>query len=133
MSIVLADLGKVKLLEQERAFLNTCELRLYTNSSGLSQTSVAADMVEPVDSGYGPLPVAFASAVLDGSHNAVLVGTPQVWTFAHNVANFTIFGYWLKDPVSGILVYFDPALAPFTVSTSGQTYTVAPRKAMNTM
>jgi hypothetical protein len=139
MSIVLARSSKAKLIEQERAFLNTCSLRLFKNNLVPTDANVVGDFTEVSaaggDTGYaaGGVAPGFTVATLNGAFQGQIVAPTVTWVFTFSAGGFTVYGYYVVDPATGLLVYSERAAAPFTVTAAGQTFSVTPKKVMDTM
>lgn len=135
--IVMSNPGKVALLDSERALLNTYYYGLYTNNITPDSNTVLADLTECTDGSYvstGRLPPGFTPATLNGDDEAELTGPDMQWTFNFSGGSFTVYGYFVATASSGgTLIYSERAAAPFTVTASGQTFTVTPRKVMDNM
>jgi hypothetical protein len=135
MSIVLANAKKAKLLEQERTYLNTLDIRLFKNNLTPTGANVLADFTEVTDAGYAPVNnVGFTAAILNGANQGQTTAPTVLFTFQHNAGDFTIFGYYFTDPADANKVVFsERASASFTVTANGDTYAVTPKKLMDTM
>lgn len=134
MAIVLTNNGKVALIEEERTFLNGCTLRLFVNNYVPVAGSVVGNFTECTDSGYaGFTPIGFAAATLNGSNQGQILAPAVTWTFTHDVGDFTVYGYYVTRASDGQVVYAERAASPFLVTAPGQTYTVVPKKVMDTM
>lgn len=131
-NLFLANGKKAKLLDQERTFLNTCILHLFTNNITVSATTVAGDFSETTDSGYSPSAITFATATLNGSNQGQMVAPAVTFTFNHDVGDFTIYGWFLIDPADSALV-MSQNTTNFTVTGAGQTYTVTPKVLLDRM
>ena len=135
MTIMLANAAKAKLIEQERSYLNGLLMRLYTvDYVPTASMTLANFQPAPADSGLSPdKPIAFTPAVLNGANQGELNAAALTWTAAYNAGNITVFGYYVWDSVNNWVVYAERAPTPFPVTAPGQTYTVTPRKQMDTM
>lgn len=141
MSIVLANGKKAKLIDQERTYLNTLKLVLFKSNTTPVGTNVVGDFTFVSDSGYEPgVPgtggvtnVGFTAGTLNGSNQGQLLAPTVTWVFTHNGGDFTVYGYAFIDPADGAVVYSERALTPFLCTGAGQTYSVTPKKVMDTM
>lgn len=134
MSIVLMNNGKVALIEEERTFLNGCTIRLYKNDKVPAPGDVVGNYTEVTDSGYaGFTPIGFTAATLNGSNQGQLLAPAITWTFTHDGGDFTVYGYYVTRASDGQVMYAERTASPFLVTAPGQTYTVVPKKVMDTM
>lgn len=134
MPIVLANVNKAVLLDQERGYLNARKVRLYTNDPALTGAMVMSTFTFPADSGGKVVyAVYFAQAILNVANQGELDGQPLTWNFTHDFGDFTVYGYVVYDDVGNTPVYAERAPAPFTCTAAGQTYTVTLKKFMDTM
>ncbi len=134
--IVLAFVKIPDLLEQERTYLNTLELHLYVDVDvALDGDTETSDFTECTDGGYASVvDVAFAAATLNVSNQGEVVAPTQTFVFTHDGGDFTVFGYYFTDPADGDeLVFSERAAFPFEVTAPGQTYSVTPRKVMQSI
>jgi hypothetical protein len=51
-------------------------------------------------------------------------GADLVWTFDGTGGSTTIYGYYVVEPVGGVLVWAEAFAAPITVTTTGDTLTI---------
>lgn len=131
--MVLMNAKKAKLLEQERTYLNTLQLRLFINNLVPVATNVTADFTQCTDGGYaGVTNVGFTAAILNGAQQGQTTAPAVTWTFTFSAGSQTIYGYYMVDPLDGITVFAERAPTPFTITGAGQTYTVTPKKIMDT-
>lgn len=135
--IVLANAYKAPLLDLERATLNSYFYGLFVNNVTPDGDTAIGDLVEPTfDTGYaatGRGSPGFVPATLNGDDQGELVGLPITWTFDHNAGDLTVYGYFVATSSSGgFLVYSERDPAPLLVDAAGRTYTVTPRKIMDT-
>lgn len=135
MPIVLANQSKARLIDSERMFLNSCKIRLFTVNYVPVGAMILTDFQPyPGDTGLSVInsPV-FASAVLNGANQGELLAPTITWTASFSAGAITIYGYFVYDATTSLVVYAERASVPFTVSGAGQTYSVTPRKQMDTM
>lgn len=133
MPIVLANAKKAQVLETTRSYLNSLEYRLFVNNFAPIGAMLLVDFTECADSGYSPEPPAFAAATLNVANKGEVVGPTITWTLTHSPGDYTIYGYYVVDPADADkVVYAERAAAPFTVTASGQTYSVTPRYTRDT-
>lgn len=134
MSIVLHLLKLPTLLDQERTYLNTLVMKLFSNNFTPVATDTLGAFTVPADTGLllGKTPV-FAVATLNGLNEGELIAPTLTWTASFSAGALTIYGYFVYDPADNTVVYSERAVAPFPVTAAGQTYSVTPRKVMDTM
>jgi len=133
--IVLTFAKSTDLLDLELDYLNTLEFHLFANDETPTGDSVTGDFDDPVDSGYTPLVIdTWGASVLNGSNQAETTADAWVTTFDHDNGDITIYGYFVTDPADGdALVWAERADDPFTMDAPGQTYTVQPKKVMQSI
>lgn len=133
--IVLANGKKAEMLDQEQTYLNTLELRLFTNNFTITGATVVGDFVECTDSGYSSVvDVGFPAAILNMDDQGETTADPITWAFTFSGGAFVVYGYYFTDPADGdAFVFGENASSPFSVTGVGQTYTVVPRVQLDTL
>lgn len=101
-------------------------LKLFKSNTTPSETDTAATYTEADFSGY-------AAATLTGSSwgsassGTITYGSQQSFTHNGGVTSNSIYGYFVVQTTSGILVYAErDASAPFTLSNSGDNVKLTP-------
>lgn len=135
MAIVLANESKANLIEQERPFLNTCSLRLFSQDFQPVAGMTMADFTPPIaDTGFGKVfPLVFDPAILNAQEQGELSGTRLTWTATYDDGPFIVYGYVVYYSASNTVVYADRAADPFSVDGPEMIYYVDPLKVMDTM
>lgn len=129
MAIVLSDTGKVEMQQAQKTYFNSLEYRLFTNDFTPTRTNVAADFSGfPMGEGAGAAqtPV-FADATLNGSNKAESVAPALTWLFDHGGGDFSVYGYWVKNPATGKVVWSQRWSDPFLVDAPSRTVSVTPK------
>lgn len=134
MSIVLANQKKATLLQQQKAYLAGLTIRLFVNNVTPAGATTEAGLTECSDSGYAAVNnVGYGNAVINAGNQGESDGPTITWTFTHFPGDFTVYGYYLTDPVDGKLVFSERAANPFPCTAAGQIYVVTPKVLFDTM
>lgn len=128
MVLVFCQPYLVELLQEHKAFLNTCTLRLYQNDYDPIPTSTVANFTQANFTGYAAIAVnTWGDAFLNGDGYAQIEEVARTFTCTGALTPNTIYGYYITDP-AGDLVYAEKNLAgSVLMNASGKTYSVLPR------
>lgn len=139
-TIVLANAKKADLLDKERTYLNTLDLRLYTNNYDPVAGMVAGSFTELTGSPYAlKNNVGFATATLNGSNQAETVAPSWTFLLPYSGTPYDIYGYYFTDPADSHKPVFaevrkvSGTITPFHVDAAGMTFTVVPKKVQDTL
>jgi len=130
MALVVPNVGEVLVLEN---FLNKTApqnqtLKLFCNNITPAEGDTAATYTEASGGGY-------SAKSLTGSSWSVTGGSPTFAAYAQQTFAFTgplttntiIYGYFVVQATSGVLMWAERAAATFTPNNNGDEYRVTPR------
>lgn len=126
---------KVPLVGEQlalKAFLNTTagqdqKLDLFATNITPAETDVAATYTAAVGGGYVQKTMAGISWAYTGTSPCEASYAQQTWTFTGPLTtNGTIFGYFVTQTTSGILMYSE-ATTNFTPANNGDQYLLTPK------
>jgi hypothetical protein len=128
MALNVPDVGENIALEAlvNKTAPQNLVLRLYSNNITPSDTDVAGTYTEATFAGYGP------ATLTGGNWNAasggsITYGSQQTFTRTSTGATENIYGYFVMQSVSGILVYSErDASAPFAVTNANDAIRITP-------
>jgi hypothetical protein len=128
--IVLSNPGKVRLLQQKVAYLNTLKYYLHSGmqAGGTQGSGLLSDFILVNDTANdGRIPA--YSAAVPGTGNVAETNAPTVvWSFSYNAGiNQIIAGYCVVDPADNTVVYSQTFAAPVTITGTGQQFSMAPK------
>lgn len=104
---------------------SSLQLGLFTNSSGLSASSVLADITEPTGGGYARITLTDASWTVDANGLAEYV--KQTFVASGTPFNLPIYGFFIATTgTSPKLLHFQVESGPATVSVN-ESYSVTPK------
>jgi hypothetical protein len=107
MSLIVPDVGELYILAAWISGLTPANLKmyLYQNNMTPDQDTVLADFTEATFSGYASQTMSLGTPT-EVSHKAKTVATsPQVFTHNGGGTSNTIYGYFVKDSVTGNLAW----------------------------
>ena len=125
MAIFIASEGEQYLLNCAVGLTTPANLkmRLYVSAHTQSASDVASTYsgIQMATQGYVEKGLNMASwAVAAGE----ATGADLVWTFDGTGGSTTVYGYYVVEPVGGVLVWAEAFAAPITVTTTGDTLTI---------
>jgi len=129
MTLVVPNASEVSLVEfmLGKSTPNNQELRLFVNNKTPGDTDVAADYTQMSTQGYAAKTLTKGSWTVASSSN---VGTAtyaaQTWNFNGSGGATTVYGYYVVDSVSGLLLWAEAFNSPKLVQYSGDQITVTP-------
>lgn len=129
MTIYVPNASEVSLLQAMLGYSAPGNqiLRLYTNNVTIGDASVAADFTEMSTLGYASKTLNKASWTIASSNN---VGTAsyaqQTWTFSAGSA-VTIYGYYVTDATSGLLLWAEAFALPKVAQYAGDQVLITPQ------
>lgn len=102
-------------------------LKLFVTNITPAETDTAVTYTEAVGGGYSAKALAGASWTFTGTSPVEAAYAQQTWTFTGPLTtNGTIFGYFVVQAVSGILM-FSEATTNFTPANNGDQYLLTPK------
>ena len=133
MPLNFPDVGENIALEAlvNKTAAQNLVLKLYSNNITPSDTDVAGTYTEATFAGYASITLAGASwnAAASGS---ISYGSQQTFTRSSTGAPENIYGYYVVQLASGILVYSErDGAAPFAVTNAGDAINITPTISAN--
>lgn len=129
MALVVPNVGENKLLSFALGDASPADqtLKLYVNDYTPVAGSVAGDFTEMSTLGYSAKTLTMASWTIaqNGSAEAEATYAQQTWTFTAGSA-VTVYGYYVVDSGSGVLLWAERFSSPPTVQNSGDIIRVTP-------
>lgn len=105
------------------------KLKLFTNNFTPGATDTEASFTEAAGGGYAEKALTGSSWTIatDGSGNASGTYAIQTWTFTGALtASATIYGYYVVQTTSGLLLWCERLSSSFQPATNGDTLSVTP-------
>lgn len=132
MALILTDAGAQQILKkyfknQAPAGGNNLTLKLFINNVTVSDTMVAADLVEAAGGGYAAATMATTDGTITVVNGISQIAYPQsqfVFTGALT-GNATIYGYYIVD-ADNTLIFVERAPAGYTPMSNGDMYAITP-------
>lgn len=132
MALILTDAGAQQILKkyfknQAPAGGNNLTLKLFINNVTVSDTMVAADLVEAAGGGYAAATMATTDGTITVVSGISQIAYPQsqfVFTGALT-GNATIYGYYIVD-ADNTLIFAERAPAGYTPMSNGDMYAITP-------
>lgn len=130
MPLLVPNVGEVIVLNN---FLNKVApenqtLKLYVNNITPAESDTAATYTEATGGGYASKSLTGASWTVTGGAPTNAVTAQQTYTFTGALTtNPIIYGYFVIQTTSGILMWAERAAATFTPASNGDEYRVTPR------
>lgn len=125
-NFIIPDVGEVKIAELALKGCNQT-LKLFVNDVTPAETFTAASLTEMSTNGYAAktvLGVDWSAATVAGV--TTIANIAQTWTFTAGTA-ITIYGVYLIDASSGILLGAQRFDDPMTVSQAGESIIITPK------
>lgn len=130
MAIFVDDgLEDINLLILQQTSVISFTLRLYVNNYVIALTSVTANFVEAgAVAGYAPFmfnPTDWVTGVVAGIFTATYPAITFTFT-AYSGSPYTIYGYYVTNPVTGNTIWGETAVVPYTIPLTGGSLTLYP-------
>lgn len=128
--IVLSELGRMRLLEQKREYLNGLDFYLYAAVAGGTPTDASTfdDFTLVDDLCNAGLAPAFTAPSMGSGGTAEIVAPPVVWTFSYDGGvPLTLAGIIAVDPDDVEVVYSQAFETVAYITAAGQQFSVPPR------
>lgn len=106
-------------------------LRLFTNNVTPADTDVAGTYTEATFAGYSPITLTGASWN-NASGGTISYGSQQTFTRSSTGTTENVYGYFVTQATTGLLVYSErDGAAPFAVTNNGDAIKITPTISAN--
>ena len=126
MGAVITTLGLVPLTASAlgKTAIGTLSVHLFVNNITPDITFINITATEMTMSGYAAINLTPASWSITSTGGICTATYPSITFSMTTSTSQTIFGYWIKDSVSGLGIWADTISPSFTVPGSGGSFTL---------
>lgn len=134
MSQVIMNESKADFLQQEKDFLNTLTLRLFTNDHVPAAGDTVSSYTELSGSPYAAVTnVGFGDATLNGSNQGQITAPAVTFSLPYSGTPYWVYGCYYTQPGGTKVAMAERAADPFQVTAAGRIFVVTPKKVMTTL
>jgi hypothetical protein len=129
MALLVPDVGEVQLLTMalKKATVEAQTIKLYVNNYTPTENDTAASYTEMSTQGYAAKTLNRADWTISSSAGVTTASQPQqVWTFTAGAA-VTVYGYFIIEATSGVILWAERFANPQVVQNDGDQIKVTPK------